>query len=217
MRRDTPAKFNQVVSRNGKNENNYSAPCETVIINGASKGLQIFSRHVAMPHSRRAENHKTLIPGPTRAQRNMKMRGEGGWTLMRRFHPGCHMMGYATPRRPFLNNLCSRQNSYDASPVGTGPKFRLPRFIKGKVYMKPSEALHPSSLATNSSIIQQVRHIFIQKNPARPLAAALQKSSNSHRGTLRYELEPCLTRDRTTAPDVAFYPSVRMRFLRYMS
>jgi len=42
-----------------------------------------------------------------------------------------------------------------------GSNFAYCGFNKGKVYMKPSEALHPSSLATNQPTIQQVRHLFI--------------------------------------------------------
>jgi len=84
------------------------------------------------------KNFNTLLsradPGTTKHEK----RGEGGWTLKRRFHPGFHMMGYTTPPRPSVNNLCSRQNPYDAFPVGTGLKFRLLRFNKGEVYMKLS-------------------------------------------------------------------------------
>ena len=46
-----------------------------------------------------------------------------------------------------------------------GSNFAYCGFNKGKVYMEPSEALHPSSLATDQTIIQAVRHIFIQKTP----------------------------------------------------
>jgi hypothetical protein len=42
----------------------------------------------------------TLIPGPILAQPSRKMlRGEGGWTLKRGFHPGLYMQGAVSPDR----------------------------------------------------------------------------------------------------------------------
>jgi len=63
-----------------------------------------------------------------------------------------------------LNNLCSRQDSYDASPIGTGLKLRLLRFQQGQgLYgtQRSAPPVEPRDQLTNNSISYPQLHIII--------------------------------------------------------
>jgi len=78
------------------------------------------------------------------------MRGEGGWMLKRGFHPGFQLM------RPAALEGQHHNHSSLTSHAGSWFYAWLKQVVvycgrnKGKVYMEPSETLHPSSLALNS-------------------------------------------------------------------
>jgi len=100
----------------------------------------------------------TLIPGPLRAQQNLKSQARRVDAEARVSDEGKRKTSSTFPESRSL-----KQNSKGVASVWIGLSFTSSLATRPRCITKPSEALHPSSLAINPLIIQQVEYLFIQK------------------------------------------------------